>query len=846
MTKNRQNESPSNSQNVTNMINLSNNQINTQNLGITEENEESGFDFMKLITLLLSNWYWIVLSTCLCVGIAWVYLHFQTPTYSASMKILIREKERGGMSRYGVDVSQMGGFSFNSEGFDNELETIMSKSIAVRTVKSLKLYASYSMKGRFRTKDLYKQSPVLVELEESRIDQLDSVINISINPAGKEFDIDWYVGADPEHAAHNHQRIASLPASVPTKFGQLLFTANPGHILSYPVDVTLRPLLGTANSYRARMAAVPTSQTTTVALLKLIDSNPTRALDYLRELVDSYNAAANEEKNEVALLSEEFINQRLQIIQGELDSAELDLQKYKEVNDLINLKNDATAALASSGDYQERQVKMQTEMTLLRALTEYVENPANAYKVIPNNIGLSSSDANTLIGKYNELVLQRQRLLSNSHESQPVVMDLTLQIDNMLVGVKQMLKAQYEAFVIQKKDIDKQFALFSGRVKSTPGQERAINNFTRQQEVKAGLYLMLLQKREENAISLAATAAKARVIDAPEFQGQVSPNPTTIWMIAIAVGILLPVAIIYLGELLRFKIEDQRDVERLTRLPIVGTLPLSLVLKNNKERALVVSENTNNMMEEAFRGLRTNLKFVLKADLGQNVIMVTSVVPGEGKTFVSTNLAMSYALLGKKVILLGLDVRKPRLARLFGLSDTHRGITSFLITDGSDTGVLEEQIFKGVVNENLDVLPAGALPPNPGELIAQDSLRIAIEYLSKKYDIVILDTPPVGLVSDAFDMSHLAHATLVVCRSEVSVRSSVKWIDQIAKEGKIPQANIVLNGLNINKKGYGYGRSKYSSYSKYGYYGSYGTYGTYGNYGDQGGDEETGKRRKKK
>ena len=827
------------------MINLSNNPVNTQPLGETENGQESGFDYMKLLTILLSKWYWIVLSTCLCLGVAWVYLHFKTPTYSASMKILIREKERGGMSRMGMDIAQMEGFSFNTEGFDNELETIMSKSVAMRTAKSLKLYASYSMKGRFRTADLYKRTPVFVELEDSRVEQLDSIINITISPVGKEYEIDWYVGNDPELATHSTHRIKSLPASLPTRFGQLLFSANPGHKLSSSIDVTLRPLLWTADIFRSRMSVSPTSKTTTVARVGLIDTNPERALDYLRELVECYNTAANEEKNEVALLSEEFINKRLQIIQGELDDTESDLQKFKEGHTLINLKNDATAALASSGDYQERKVKMQTEMTLLKALTEYVEDPANAYKVIPSNIGLTSTEANMMIAKYNELVLQRLRLLSNSHESQPVVRDLTLQIDNMLVGVKQMLKAQYKGYMIRKKDIDKQFALFSGKIKSTPRQERAINNFTRQQEVKAGLYLMLLQKREENAISLAATVSKARIIDAPEFQGQVAPKPSVIWMIALAIGIMLPVGIFYLCELLRFKVEDQADIASLTSLPLVGTLPFALSLKNSKERALVVSENTNNVMEEAFRGLRTNLRFILKADQGQNVILVTSVVPGEGKTFVSTNLAMSYALLGKKVIICGLDVRKPRLARLFGLSDMHRGITNFLITDGSDTAVLEEQTFKGVVNENLDVLPAGPLPPNPGELIAQDSLRIAIEYLSHKYDVVILDTPPMGLVSDTLNMSGHAHATLVVCRSEVSARSSVKWVDQIAREGKIPQASMVLNGLNLNKEGYGYGRSKYSSYNRYGSYGHYGTYGTYGNYGDQG-DSDTGSKHRKK
>lgn len=816
------------------MIDLSNNQTAGQTTQLMDNNEESGFDFMKILTTILSNWYWIVLSTMLCLGIAWTYLHFQTRTYSTSMKILIRDKEYNKGRYGGVDLSQMGGLTTNSEGFDNELETIMSKSIATRTVRTLKLYVTYTTKGRFRDTDLYKNTPVFVELEEARVDRLDSVLHITISPKGKEYEVEWYAGNDPEKATHSKHTLKSLPATIPTKFGTLLFTPNPGVMLTRTINVTVRPLVGAANSFRARMSAVPSSQTTTVAVVRLVDSNTARALDYLTELVNSYNEAANEEKNEVALRSEEFINKRLEIIQRELDDAELDMQEFKEQNELINLKNDATMSLTASASYQEQQVQMQTEITLLKSLIEYVNNPDNAYKVIPNNIGLSSSDATSLISKYNELALQRQRLLNNSHEAHPVIVDLTQQIDNMQIGVKQMLQSQLEAMSVKKTSIDRQYARFSGQVRNTPGQERALNNITRQQEVKAGLYLMLLQKREENAISLASTAAKARVIDAPELSSLVAPQSSTVWMIAMVLGIGLPIVIIYLREILRFRIEDQRDVSQITKLPILGTLPLSLTLKNSKQRALVVSENTNNMMEEAFRGLRTNLKFVLKADQNQNVLMVTSVVPGEGKTFVATNLAMSYSLLGKKVVVVGLDVRKPRLARLFGMSDVHQGITNFLITDGNDMQLLEDQIFHNVMNVNLDVLPAGILPPNPGELIAQETLNKAIKYLSSKYDIVILDTPPLGLVSDALDIARCADATLIICRSEVSARSSLKWIDKIAREGKIPQANIVINGVPTGNSRYGYYNYRYSKYGNYGYYGYY---GSYGNYGDQDGKD---------
>ena len=437
-----------------------------------------------------------------------------------------------------------------------------------------------------------------------------------------------------------------------------------------------------------------------------------------------------------------------------------------------------------------------------------------------------------MIKDYNTKVLNRNRLIRGSSENSPAVMQVTDEVQALWEAVGQQLRAIYRDLQIQKNSIDNQYALFAGKVSNTPTQERAMNDMGRQQQIKASLYLMLLERREENYISLVSTANKARIIDQPQFDGKVSPKSKLILLAALLIGLFLPLVLFYLREMLRFRIEGRDDLEKATKVPIVADIPLTDKLADG-ERAIVVKENKNNMMEEAFRGLRTNLRFLLGK--GEKVICATSTVPGEGKTFVATNLAMSLALLGKKVLIIGLDIRKPRLVKLFGLPSSKHGITSYLAGDTADFDLLEEQIVKGVHNPNLDVLPAGIIPPNPGELITRDLLDKAVDYLKTKYDYIVLDTPPVGLVSDTYELGRLVDVTFFVVRSEVTTKADVDVINRTVRDGKMPKVNLVFNGVNLKKKKYGfyYGYGKYGGYSKYGtYYGRYGHYGSYGHYGD--------------
>lgn len=810
------------------------------------EEESSAFNLAAIWKIIVLNWQWIVISTIVALGLAYCYLRYTNPVYTSSMKILIKDDDKKGArgASQMMNLENVGLFS-NSNGFDNELEILRSTNINTRVVKALKLYVSYAIDGRVRKRELYKNNPLIVDMPESQLAVLQTPVSMEIKKSEK----DGYIikGEVPVIGSKEkisfERKVKKLPGNVTTPVGTIIIQQNPSSKMTsdHTLYARILPLDVAGRIYTQKLTASATSKTTTVAALTFTDTQVERSLDYLNELLKSYNEDANEDKNEVATKTDEFIRERLLNIRGDLDITESNLEQYKKNNDLINLTNDATNSLTKTTEYQSKQVELETQLNLISALVNYANNPSNAMQVIPANLGLQNQNLNQSISKYNEGVLLRNRLIKSSSEDNPSVQRITAELEEMWPSIRLSLEAIKNDLQTQKKSADSQFHMFNSRIQSTPTQERALTNIMRQQEIQANLYLMLLQKREENAISLASTAAKARIIDSPQYMGKVAPKSMIIWMIALILGFGFPIGVVLLLNLLRYQIEGREDIEKLTKIPILADIPLGNKVVDG-EKALVVRENSNNTMEEAFRGLRTNLRFVQNAN--EKVICCTSCIPGEGKTFISTNLAMSIALMGKKVIIVGLDIRKPRLVKLFGIPVSKSGLTTFLSSDDMGYDLLESQITHSIGNPNLDVLPAGVIPPNPGELISRTQLDRAIELLKEHYDYIVLDTPPIGLVSDTLSIARVADVTLVVCRADYSPRSNFNLINNLNDNSKLPKVNLVLNGVDLKKKKYGYyyGYGKYGKYGKYGYgYGKYGHYGIYGNYGNQANKEHTEK-----
>ncbi len=799
-----------------------------------QEEESSNFNFRTFITIMYLNWYWILLSTFICITGAMTYLRYTPTTFSASMKVLIKDANEGGGRRgFSTNTLEEMGVISTSNGFENELEILSSTAIAKRVVRSLKLYTAYYLEGKVKDRELYKNSPILVDIEASCLDTLEKKIELTIHNKRKGIHVEGYVGSE-KYAFKKD--IPQLPGSIQTQAGVLTFERNSTSstkLEKKELYVTIYPLVDAARMYASQMIASAAKTGTTTSNIRITDTQPLRALDYLKQLMISYNDDANEDKNEVARKTEQFIVDRIEVIQQELDSTEANLEVFKKANELINLPNNATTALSNTTSYQKAQVEMETQLVLIQSLIDYTDDPDNMLEIIPINLGLSNAQLHSTITHYNSLAMQRKRLLKASTEGSPAVVKLTAQMEDIWPTIGYSLRTYHQDLLVKKNSIDNQYNMFNQRIANTPTQERILNNIGRQQEIKAGLYLMLLQKREQNLISLASTATKARIIDEPKPNGIVSPNKSKILAGGAAFGFVFPIVLIYILGMLRYRIEGREDVERLTQIPILADIPMAKMPEGDT-RGLVVNENKNNMMEEAFRGLRTNLRFILSNQ--EKVIVCTSCIPGEGKTFVASNLAMSLSLLGKRVILVGLDIRKPRLGAMFKLEKQKKGITTFLMLDEPDYDLLEDQISHEVVNKNLDLLPAGIIPPNPTELISRPLLDDAINYLRTKYDYIILDTPPIGLVSDTLELGRTADTTIFVARADYSIKANFSLINTINKDKKMKKINLVLNGIDLKKRKYGYyyGYGKYSSYShrgKYGYYGKYSHYGHYGVYG---------------
>ena len=589
-----------------------------------------------------------------------------------------------------------------------------------------------------------------------------------------------------------------------------------------------------SNKYVNELQVAQTAKSTSIAQLQLTDEVPQRSLDYLKQLAIVYNRQANEDKNTIALRTDKFINDRLGKINAELGKTEGQLQNYKQQNGIVELKMNAGNSVANQNSSELKLAEVETQIELFNTIAREVESSSrNLSQVIPSNVGLDDQSSTTLINKYNELVLERNRLLRSASESSPVVEPLTAQIRELNGNIRRAIGAARQNLQIQRDAVLAQVNKFNEQVAETPQQERMLTQIDRQQEVKSGLYLMLLQKREENNISLAATADKGKLIDDPQLLGKISPKSTSIMLVALLIGLALPVLVILILQFFRYKIEGHDDVARLTKLPIIADVAIA----SNKAKGkadIVVHENQNNQMEEIFRSMRTNLQFMLKE--GQKVVLFTSSTSGEGKTFNAANLSVSFGLLGKKVILIGLDIRRPRLAELFGINDHKHGITNLLVKDNPTIEDIYEQILPSGVNKNLDLLMAGPIPPNPAELIARNSLDIIINLLKERYDYIMIDTAPVGLVTDTLQIARVANASIYMCRADYTPKSSFNLINALANEKKFPNMAIVLNGIDMSKRKYSYYYG-YGGYGKYGRYGraSYGTsYGQYGNYGNYG------------
>lgn len=803
---------------------------------LQEQEEQSALDFQTIYSTLILNWKWFLLSIVLCCALAVAYVKLAPKVFQSSTKILIKDdesKKSGGAA--GAAAAAMSnlslGFMSSSNGIDNETEILNSRFLVQQTIKNLKLYAEYKHGGMLVDTLIYAKQEVNVDMDTTSLKQLNAPMKLTITREGgiyhvkgkyfKPIDAETFEKAPYEI----NKTLAKLPAQIRTKAGTLTLTQNPVYELKEGTELKVEMIspFKASKEYFKRLTMNQTKKTANTVELTFNDESRERGVDFLNGLIDAYNYQANIDKNEIQKRTEDFINSRLAKISTELTGNDTNLEKYKQKNRMVDIGLNAKQAVLSSDQFDQELNKANMQVELLNEIGKYMDQPANKYQPIPTNVGLEDESATALIGQYNSLALTRKQLLHSASEDSPVVTPITAQLEDLMTAIKRaMLQARIN-MKIQRNSIADMASKYEKTIGVTPEQEKALTQIGRQQSVTSGLYLMLLQKREETSMSLASTADKAKIIEPAAFVDKVSPKGIIALLIAFILGAAIPAGIIYLRELLRSKILGHDDVEKLTQLPIVGDIPTASA--NGSKGSIVIQENKSNLMSEIFRGLRTNLQ--LAGDDKEKVFIVTSTTTGEGKTFIASNLAMSLALLEKKTIMVGLDIRKPRMAELFGISDRQHGITNILAKEECNWEEVKDQIVASGVNHNFDLLMAGPTPANPGELMVRKSLKQTIALLKEYYDYVIIDTAPVGLVADSLQLSKLADRTLFVCRADFSTKSSFTYINKLDEQKKLPNISIVINDIDLSKKkfAYSYGFGKYSKNGNR----SFGSYGLFSN-----------------
>lgn len=803
---------------------------------VQNQEEQSALDFQTIYSTLILNWKWFLLSIVLCCALAVAYVKLAPKVFQSSTKILIKDdesKKSGGAA--GAAAAAMSnlslGFMSSSNGIDNESEILNSRYLVQQTIKNLKLYAEYRHGGMLVDTLIYSKQEVNVDMDTTSLKQLNAPMKLTITREGgiyhvkgkyfKPIDAETFEKAPYEI----NKTLAKLPAQIRTKAGTLTLTQNLGYELKEGTELKVEMIspFKASKEYFKRLTMNQTKKTANTIELTFNDESRERGVDFLNGLIDAYNYQANIDKNEIQKRTEDFINSRLAKISTELTGNDTNLEKYKQKNRMVDIGLNAKQAVLSSDQFDQELNKANMQVELLNEIGKYMDQPANKYQPIPTNVGLEDESATALIGQYNSLALTRKQLLHSASEDSPVVTPITAQLEDLMTAIKRaMLQARIN-MKIQRNSIADMASKYEKTIGVTPEQEKALTQIGRQQSVTSGLYLMLLQKREETSMSLASTADKAKIIEPAAFVDKVSPKGIIALLIAFILGAAIPAGIIYLRELLRSKILGHDDVEKLTQLPIIGDIPTASA--NGSKGSIVIQENKSNLMSEIFRGLRTNLQ--LAGDDKEKVFIVTSTTTGEGKTFIASNLAMSLALLEKKTIMVGLDIRKPRMAELFGISDRQHGITNILTNEECNWEEVKAQIVASGVNHNFDLLMAGPTPANPGELMVRKSLKQTIALLKEHYDYVIIDTAPVGLVADSLQLSKLADRTLFVCRADFSTKSSFTYINKLDEQKKLPNISIVINDIDLSKKkfAYSYGFGKYSKNGNR----SFGSYGLFSN-----------------
>ncbi len=739
-----------------------------------------------------------VLSVAVALFGAYAYLRYATPVYSTVGTLIIKSDVPGARSDKFDDIFG-GGASGKSQNIQSEMEVIKSKGLMSRVVEKLHLQYSYYVKGKIKTINIYKYGPFLIEAS-------------AITDSSRGFTLKIKFLDDEKFRVNDDNTVIGLNQFFKNQYGTFRLVRQGGAV-SKDYTVNYQPTASAASLYAGALQVTPKSVGTGILNISIQSAHPNLGADIINQLLDEYGDYTKELKNKTADQMLEFIDNRLSVIKGELDSVQDKLLRYSQDNNLIDIEAQSSNYFANLSEADKAVNEQQLQIVIAEGIEGYLRNKRNEFDqvVVPSSFTLSDATLNELINAYNLLQVKRQELLdSNVPEGNPLVIENKQQIEKIRQSILENITNIKHAYNKTISTLQHNSGLTEAQLKIIPYKARGYYELKRQVDNKQALVNILQAKREETAISRASTIANVQIVERAYVSNTpVKPNRRSIQIMAILAGLAIPALFVFAGEVLNDKVTTRFDIEKITSAPILGEVGHSFANKS-----LIVNKTTRSMVAEQFRIVRSNLQYIL-TKVDKSVILVTSSFSGEGKSFISTNIASVMALAGKRTVILEFDIRKPKVLAGLGMPKG-QGITNYLVGKAS----LEELIKPVPEQENLYVLGCGPIPPNPSELLLDQKVEEMFTWLRSHFDVIIIDTAPVGMVSDAMTLSKFADCTLYLVRQGHTFKKQVVLIDEFYTENKLPKVSIIINDVKM-KAGYGY-----YGYGRYGYGYGYG-YGSY-------------------
>lgn len=753
-----------------------------------ESKNNTEIDVRKVVRVVLEHWWWFVIGVACVTLLGVAYYLRKAPTWTTDAAIMLRQKD----ATSPLDAMTMLGLSGNTAAED-EVAVFSSRGLLYQAIDALNIWDETAVREGLRWKGEFRNPALTIECLDLTEDAQIYPFKVMVKPTKKGYTIMTKLG----FFHFSKRRVKDLSAPIETGVGTLRIHAN--RVLSPDTTyrlVHMRRELVVAK-YQKNISVSLHKKESNIINLSTVSPIPERDKALLHQMIEQYNLNAVVDKNMLASNTAAFIDERMEIITKELGEAEEALSDYKEKNNIADIEAQAQLFLQASSLEENAMAEIETQLSLVDYIDEFLRDDSKRNSLIPSNIGVTDGSLSGSLSEYNSLQLQRMRILRTATEDNPVIEQMNAQLASMRQNIIETIGSVRESLKIRKRNLQVQDSKYNRQIKDAPEKEREYIRVARQQKIKETLYIYLYEKREENALMLAATAVPAKIIDMPQRDVRSKkPDLFKLLLLCFVLGVLLPAGVLYLYLLFNDTIDDAKEFERRIKAPMLGQL-----VQNSRNAHIAIHEGESTVSAELFRLIRTNLRFVLPPEAKNPVILVTSCINGDGKSYVATNTALSLAILGKKVVLVGLDIRKPMLASYFGLSDKGH-LTDYLAEPSIK---LDDIIVPSGEHNNLDIIPCGTIPPNPAELLQMERVDELFAELRQRYDYIIVDTAPIALVSDTYLLDRIADMTLFVCRYKYTPGEMIEYVNEVISQQKMHNVACVLNGVKGLRAGYGYG-----------------------------------------